>query len=134
MNTQSNAITLTGTVVSCDIRTTRPQPRTALRYNKLADRAVPTEITPRERDYAVLKVESRRTGATHRAIAWNVQELAQRPIRWANPGDQVEIIGTPEVVTLNGKDGKPFDLHQIVITGYTVLSKQPRKQPRQRVA
>ncbi len=131
MNTESKAITLTGTVVTCDIRTTRPQPRTALRYNKLADRRVPTEVTPRERDYAVLKIKSRRTGVTHRCIAWDVQELSQRPIRWANPGDQVEITGTPEVVTLNGKDGQdgqPFDLHQIVITGYKVLRKQPRQQ------
>jgi hypothetical protein len=128
MNTKSKAITLAGTVVTCDIRTTRPQTRTALRYNKLADRRVPTEVTPRERDYAVLKIRSRRTGVTHRCIAWDVQELSQRPIRWANPGDQVEIIGTPEVVTLEGKDGKPFDLHQIVLTGYKVLRKQPRQQ------
>ena len=127
MNTKSKAITFTGTVVSCDIRTTRPQPRTALRYNKLADRRVPTEVTPRERDYAVLKFRSRRTGVTHRCIAWDIQELSQRPIRWANPGDQVEITGTPEVITLEGKDGKPFDLHQIVITGFKVLRKQPRQ-------
>jgi len=131
MNTKSKAITLTGTVLGIDIRTTRPKTRTALRYNKLADRAVPTEVTPRERDYAVLKIKSRRTGITHRTIAWDVQELSQRPIRWANPGDQVEITGTPEVITLIGKDGqdgKPFDLHQIVITGYKVLRKQPRQQ------
>jgi len=127
MNTESKAITLTGTVVTCDIRTTRPQPHTALRYNKLADRAVPTEVTPPERDYAVLKIRSRRTGVTHRCIAWDVQELSNRPIRWANPGDQVEITGTPEVVTLEGKDGQPFDLHQIVLTGYKVLRKQPRQ-------
>ncbi len=129
MNTKP--ITLTGTVLGIDIRTTRPKTRTALRYNKLADRRVPTEVTPRERDYAVLKIRSQRTGVTHRCIAWDVQELAQRPIRWANPGDQVEITGTPEVITLNGKDGKdgkPFDLHQIVITGYKVLRKQPRQQ------
>jgi len=130
MKPESKTITLTGTVVTCDLRITRPQPRKALRYNKLADRRVPTEVTPRERDYAVLKIRSRRTGVTHRCIAWEVQELSRRPIRWANPGDQVEITGTPEVVTLEGKDGQPFDLHQIVITGYKVL----RKQPRQRVA
>jgi len=128
MKPKSKEITLAGTIVTCDIRTTRPQARTALRYNRLADRRVPTEVTPRERDYAVLKIKSRRTGITHRAIAWDVQELSQRPIRWANPGDQVEITGTPEVVTLEGKDGKPFDLHQIVITGYKVLRKQPRQQ------
>ncbi len=127
MNSQSKTITLTGTVLAVDIRTTRPKTRTALRYNKLADRRVPTEITPRERDYAVLKVRSQRTGVTHRCIAWDVQELSKRPIRWANPGDQVEITGTPEVVTLEGKDGKPFDLHQIVITGYKVLRKRPRQ-------
>ncbi len=127
MNTQSKSITLTGTVLTVDIRTTRPKTRTALRYNKLADRRVPTEVTPRERDYAVLKIRSQRTGVTHRCIAWDVQELAQRPIRWANPGDQVEITGTPEVITLQGDDGKPFDLHQIVITGYKVLRKQPRQ-------
>ncbi len=129
MNTKP--ITLTGTVLGIDIRTTRPKTRTALRYNKLADRRVPTEVTPRERDYAVLKIKSRRTGVTHRCIAWDVQELSQRPIRWANPGDQVEITGTPEVITLIGKDGqdgKSFDLHQIVITGYKVLRKQPRQQ------
>jgi hypothetical protein len=127
MKPKSKEITLTGTIVTCDIRTTQPQPRTALRYNKLADRRVPTEVTPRERDYAVLKIRSRRTSVTHRCIAWDVQELSQRPIRWANPGDQVEITGTPEVVTLHGKDGQPFDLHQIVITGYKVLRKQPRQ-------
>ncbi len=127
MNTQSKSITLTGTVVDVNIRTTRPKTRTALRYNKLADRRVPTEVTPRERDYAVLKIRSRRTGVTHRCIAWDVQELSQRPIRWANPGDQVEVTGTPEVITLEDKDGKPFDLHQIVITGYKVLRKQPRQ-------
>ncbi len=128
MNTKP--ITLTGTVLGIDIRTTRPKTRTALRYNKLADRRVPTEVTSRERDYAVLKIKSQRTGITHRAIAWDVQELSQRPIRWANPGDQVEITGTPEVITLNGKDGKdgkPFDLHQIVLTSYKVLRKQPRQ-------
>jgi len=128
MNTQSKTITLTGTVVDIDIRTTRPRTRTTLRYNRLADRRVPTEVTPRERDYAVLKIKSRRTGVIHRCIAWEVQELSQRPIRWANPGDQVEITGTPEVITLEGKDGQPFDLHQIVLTGYKVLRKQPRQQ------
>ena len=127
MKPQSKAITLTGTIVDVDIRTTRPQPRTALRYNQLARTQVPTEVTPRERDYAVLKIRSRRTGVTHRCIAWDVQELSQRPIRWANPGDQVEITGTPEVVTLKGTDGKPFGLHQIVLTGYKVLRKQPRQ-------
>jgi hypothetical protein len=122
------SVTLAGTILKIDIRTTSPTTRTEMRYNTLAGRQVPTEITPRERQYAVLKFKSERTRVVHRLIAWDVDDLSKRPIAWANPGDQVEITGTPEVVTLHREDGSTFDLHQIVVTGYKVLRKQPRRQ------
>ena len=132
MRHKPQIIQFTGSVVFCEIRTPREKTRTVLRYNQLARKNVPTEVTHQGREYAVLKIRSQRTGRVARCVAWNVEELSRRPIRWANPGDKVEITGTSEVITLQGDDG-PFDLHQVVIGGYQVLHKEPRRTP-QRLA
>jgi hypothetical protein len=128
MTTSHNrTINFTGTIVSIEIRTPKEKTRTVLRYNSLAGKRVPTEVTHQGKEYAVLKIRSKKTGNVQRCIAWDVEDLAKRPIRWANVGDQVQITGTPEVITLKKDDGTPFDLHQVVITGYKVLKKHPRR-------
>lgn len=80
MRITNQPVTLADTLLEAHIRTTQLKNRTGRPFDSLAQRQVPTEVPPGERQYAVLRFKSERTGAGHRLIPWDVDHLSKRPI------------------------------------------------------
>lgn len=129
-------VTLTGYLGrDREIHETRPKTRTVMRYNDLAGRKVPTEITPRAREYAVFslatteRVNGQPVTRWHRLLAWDVDRRPNFQYRLGYKGDLVQVTARVENFTFDAPDGTSRTITTHVLTSWKTLRKKITFQP-----